>query len=306
MNRFKIFVISLFFFFPLFFVSAEIAKSTHVFAVKEGQELKMDIYSSDSVVDTKQPCLIFVFGGGFKEGTRDAEDYGNYFQYFAERGFKVASIDYRLGMKDQKAPGVFNTKPLFNALTLAVTDLYSATDYLLNHADEFNIDTSKIIISGSSAGALTVLLADYVKRNQKESANLLPQSFQYAGVISFAGAVFSNEGKLWYTQRPAPTLFFHGSGDKLVPYNQIRFFSLGMFGSKSLAAHFRQHGYPYVFYSMENIGHEVASYPMKEFLPEIEQFIQEFVFNNKQWMVDINLKDKLRKPEMNINPAEYY
>lgn len=306
MKKFKIFTLSIFFFLPLYLFSAGITKETKVFAVKEGQELKMDIYSSDSIADTKQPCLIFVFGGGFKEGTRDAKDYGAYFQYFAERGFKVASIDYRLGMKDQKAPGVLNTKPLFNALTLAVSDLYSATDYLLKHADELNIDTSKIIISGSSAGALTVLLADYVKRNQKELASLLPQSFQYAGVISFAGAIFSNEGKLWYTQRPAPTLFFHGSGDKLVPYKQIRFLSLGMYGSKSLAAHFRQQGYPYVFYSMEDIGHEVASYPMKEFLPEIEQFIQEFVFNNKQWMVDINLKDKLRKPEINLNPGEYY
>ncbi len=305
MNKIKIFIISIFFFIPLL-LSAEIEKSTHIYAVKDREELKMDIYSSDSFFSTKQPCLIFIFGGGFKEGNRDAKDYVTYFEYFAERGFKVASIDYRLGMKDQKVPGVFNHKPLRNAIALAVEDLYSATDYLLKNSDKLNIDTDKIIISGSSAGALTVLQADYEKRNQKESASLLPQSFQYAGVISFAGAIFSNEGTPSYKIKPAPTLFFHGSGDNLVPYKQIRLFSLGMFGSKSLAKQFRKQGYPYIFYSMEDIGHEVAIYPMKEYLSEIEHFIQELVLNKKQWMVDINLKDKLRKPELKMNPRDYY
>lgn len=306
MNRYKILLIPLLFFFSLFSASAQIAKSTHVFAVKDGQELKMDVCSFDSIYSTQQPCLVFVFGGGFKEGTRDAEYYSDYFQYFAERGFKVVSIDYRLGMKNQKVPGIFNYKPLLNSIDIAVADLYTATEYLLKYADDLNIDTSKIIISGSSAGALTVLQADYEKRNQKESARVLPQSFQYAGVISFAGAVFSKEGKPSYKITPAPTLFFHGSGDNLVPYKQIRLFRLGMFGSKSLAKQFRKQGYPYVFYSMEGIGHEAASYPMKEFLPEIEYFIQNLVLNNKQWLVDINLKDKLRKPTIKINPRSYY
>ena len=36
-------------------------------------------------------------------------------------------------------------------------------------------------------------------------------------------------------------------------------------------------GYPYAFYTMEEIGHEVSEYPMKEFLPEIEHFIRNFV-----------------------------
>lgn len=306
MNRFKILVISFLFFFSPFLVLADIAKSTHIFAIKDGEELKMDIYSLDSVFNTKQPCLIFVFGGGFKGGTRDAKYYNTYFNYFAERGFKVVSIDYRLGMKYQKAPTIYNNKPLRKAIALAVADLYSATDYLLKNSEEFNIDTTKIIISGSSAGAITILQADYEKRDNRESASILSQSFQYAGVISFAGAIFSEEGKPSYTLNPAPTLFLHGSGDKLVPYKKIRVFSLGMFGSRALAKHFRKQGYPYVFYSMEDIGHEVAFYPMSEFLPEVEHFIRELVFNKKQLMVDINLKDKLRKSKISLTPASYY
>ena len=54
---------------------------------------------------------------------------------------------------------------------------------------------------------------------------------------------------------PAPNLFFHGSGDKLVHYNKNRFFRLGVFGSKSLAGRFREQGYPYAFYTMYFICH---------------------------------------------------
>lgn len=306
MNRLKSSLLFIVFFIPFLVFSTEIKKETRIFAVKDNQELKMDIYSIDSIFTSKQPCLVFVFGGGFKEGTRDAELYAEYFEYFAQKSLKVVSIDYRLGMKGQKAPSVFNNKPLRNAIEMAVSDLYSATNYLLKHADELNIDTSQIIISGSSAGAMTVLQADYEKRDLHKSSNVLPDDFQYAGVISFAGSIFSTEGLPSYTLRPAPTLFFHGSGDKLVPYGKTRFFRLGVFGSKPLAKRFKEQGYTYTFYTMENIGHDVSEYPMTEFLPEIEQFIQDFVFDRKQWMLDINLKDKLRKSDTSTNPGNYY
>jgi Esterase/lipase len=281
-------------------------KVTHIFTVKDGQELKLDVYTTDSVTILPRPCLLFVFGGGFMEGSRDAEIYAPYFTYFSNKGFAVVSIDYRLGMKGQKAPGMLNYKPLQGAIDLAVSDVYSATNYLLENAGELNIDPSLIIISGSSAGAITVLQADYEKRDNHPSAQVLPEDFRYAGVISFAGGIFSTEGVPSYTQRPAPTLFFHGSADKLVPYDKTRFFHLGMFGTKSLAKRFKQERYPYTFYSMEDIGHEVSEYPMREFLPEIEQFIIDFVFDRKQWMIDVNYKDMLRTSTGNTTPGNYY
>lgn len=306
MSGFKIQGIFLFFLCPFLLFPADIKKETSVFAVKDNRELKMDVYSADSLFASPQPCLVFVFGGGFKEGRRDAALYNDYFEYFARKGFKVVSIDYRLGMKGQKAPGVFNTKPIRNAIAMAVSDLYSATNYLLQHAHVLNIDTARIVISGSSAGAITVLQADYERCDLSESARVLPHAFRYAGVIAFAGSVFSVEGVPSYTQPPAPTLFFHGSADKLVPYTQTRFFAVGMFGSKPLAKQFRKRGYPYTFYSMEGSGHDVAEYPMKEFLPDIERFIRDFVFDKRQWMIDIDLKDKLRKSDTSTNPGSYY
>lgn len=281
-------------------------KETRVFAEREGTPLKLDIYKTDSATILPQPCLVFVFGGGFKEGTRDARLYLPYFHYFATKGYTVVSIDYRLGMKGREAPGILNHKPLQQAIEMAVADLYLATNYLLTQADELNIDPSLIILSGSSAGAITVLQADYMERDHNPAADVLPDDFRYAGVISFAGGIFSKEGLPSYSQRPAPTLFFHGSADKLVPYNNTRLFKLGMFGSRALTKRFRNERYPYIFYIMEEIGHEVSEYPMKEFLPEIEQFINDFVFDRKQWMQEIYFKDMLRSSEPSNTPANYY
>lgn len=280
-------------------------KETFLYAVKEGEELKLDIYRTDSITQP-QPCLVFVFGGGFKNGKRDAELYMPFFTYFANKGFTVVSIDYRLGMKGQKAPGMLDYKPLLNAIHMAVEDLYAATNYLLEHAEKFDIDPSRIIISGSSAGAITVLQADYMERDNHPPANMLPAGFRYAGVISFAGGIFSKEGLPSYTERPAPTLFFHGSADRLVPYNKTRLFHIGMFGTKSLVTRFKEERYPYIFYSMEDMGHEVSEYPMMEYLPEIEQFITDFVFNHRQLIIDIRYKDMLRRPENNDTPENYY
>ncbi len=294
------------FFLAFALVGQPITKETRLYAEKAGEKLWMDIYRKDSPAAQPQPCLLFVFGGGFKDGARDAALYRPYFHYFAERGFTVVSIDYRLGMKGQKSPGIFNNKPIRNAIAMAVDDLYAATLHLLENAAALHIDTSRIIISGSSAGAITVLQADYEERDNRPSSRLLPAAFRYAGVISFSGAIFSTEGVPSYSRLPAPTLFFHGSADKLVPYNNTRFFRLGMFGSKALAKRFRHKQYPYMFYSMEDIGHEVSEYPMQEFLPEIERFITDYVFDRKQWMTDIFYKDLLRKSDTSSTPGNYY
>ena len=168
------YIISLliFYLFPSVLFGSLPDKQTYPFANRDTQTLQMDIYKGENIdkdtASTSQPCLLFVFGGGFKDGSRDANLYKEYFNYFANKGFTVVSIDYRLGMKGEKAPSLFNYKPMENSISLAVEDIYAATDYLLKNSNELNIDTTKIIISGSSAGAISVLQADYEKRNPRQ------------------------------------------------------------------------------------------------------------------------------------------
>lgn len=275
--------------------SVKIDKTTHIFANKENNTLKLDRYRMNNATQ-KQACLFFVFGGGFKNGERDNKNYEKYFHFFAENGFTVISIDYRLGMKDQKGIGINNYKPLKNAINMAVEDLFDATLYSIEHANEWMIDTSLFIISGSSAGAITVLQAEYENRNKTELSNRLPAQFQYAGVISFSGAIFSTNGELkWKKEKPCPIMLFHGDNDKVVPYNKIRFFKLGFFGSRHIASKLNENGFFYHFLSFKDAAHEISWIPMYENKKEILEFIDIFIFQKKALQIDEQINQLYRE-----------
>jgi acetyl esterase/lipase len=270
--------------------------------------LNMDVYAPKAGAIKPMPIILFVFGGGFFTGSKDAHAYQTYFHYLTDKGYTVAAIDYRLGMKGiTKMPSLFNREPLINAIEMAVADTYAATVYLLHHATDLNIDTNCIILSGSSAGAITVLQCDYEKRNHFASAKVLPDSFEYAGVISCAGAIYSNKGKPKYETPPAPTLLFQGSKDNVVPYNKISLFGTGLFGSRCIASRYKKDGYPYTFYSFEGVDHHAAIFPFQEapYLSVINQFIQDFILHKKVLFVDVNVKDPNRKngPKVNLGEA---
>ncbi len=250
-----------------------VEKQTLAFAQRDST-LYLDFYQLKGDTQPK-PCVIFIFGGGFASGQRDAPFYTSYFQSLVQSGLKVASIDYRLGLRgiyDQV--GIFNTRPLKDAIDLAVEDLYQATAFLVSRAGELQIDPSRIIVSGSSAGAITSLHGDWYNQNRHELARILPKGFQYAGVIAFAGAIFSYEGKPRYAHAPAPTLFFHGSDDKVVPYNKRRLLNKGFFGSNFLARQFARNKYLFHYFRQVGAGHEMAVNPMNERMEEILYFIR--------------------------------
>src|SRR5574344_492276 len=77
---------------------------TYKYAQKDTCNLYMDIYnpapgSQTTYLGKQKPAVLFMFGGGFVEGTRNAKQYGQWFKMLTEDGYKVISIDYRLGFK---------------------------------------------------------------------------------------------------------------------------------------------------------------------------------------------------------------
>ena len=96
--------------------------------------LKMDILQPD--VKGKVPAVVFVTGGGFIATPKTS--YVSQRVHIAEAGYGVASVEYRV-----VPTGTFMD---------AVRDVKSAIRYLRAHADEFNIDTSRIAVMGESAG----------------------------------------------------------------------------------------------------------------------------------------------------------
>ena len=128
---------------------------TYMYARRDTCDLFMDVYNPAPGTDTicggqKKPTIIFAFGGSFARGSRDAESYRPWFRAMADRGFRIVSIDYRLGLKGYDKVGVGQVNELDHAIHIAVEDMISATVYILDNAETMGIDPSGIVISGSS------------------------------------------------------------------------------------------------------------------------------------------------------------
>ena len=269
-----------------------VACDTFDYAVKEGDTLRMDRYTLPAWdKESRRPCLIFLFGGAFTHGTRNAGQYRPFFDYLVEElGYTVVSIDYRLGLKEPLAAGQLTpesfTQLLPQAVLMAVEDLYDATSYVVSRADVWHIDADGIVACGSSAGAISVLQGAYMIANGSRLTAKLPESFNYAGVISFAGAIVDMGGDLKWANAPAPVMLFHGDADSNVPYGALRLGAAGIFGSKYIAAQLAGMKSPYYFYSVENADHAMATVPMNNYRDAISYFLVRMVGEGLPAMVD--------------------
>ena len=237
--------------------------ATYMYAERDTCELLMDVYNPSSGSPTTfegktKPTVIFMFGGGFIHGTRDDESYHNWFKQLTDNGYRVISIDYRLGLKGSKKVGVAQVNVLDKAIHMAVEDLFSATNFIIDNAEQLGVDPKSLIVSGSSAGAISVMQAEYEIANKTAWASVLPEGFNYAGVMSFSGAILSREGKVDFKSETCPVLMLHGTSDELVPYKQIAVLNLGFFGGGKLVERFKKYGYPFNMYHFIDYGHEIA------------------------------------------------
>ncbi len=269
--------------------------ATYMFARRDTCELYMDVYepargSETTVGGREKPTIVFVFGGGFISGRRDSRGYLPWFRDMTERGYRIVSIDYRLGLKGAKSVGVAQVNLLDKAIHMAVEDLFSATAFLLDNAESLGISPDNIVISGSSAGAITVLQAEYELCNRTSWAQVLPDGFRYAGVMSFAGGILSREGRLRFAQTPCPMLLLHGTKDKLVNYKQIKVFKLGFFGSDKIAARLHRFGFTYNIIRYSDNGHEISEI-MDRTVREQTAFIEENILEVQGKIVDSTVSD---------------
>ncbi len=281
-------------------IENKIDKQTFIYAVKGNDTLRLDKYDIPEITGDK-PCIIFVFGGGFVNGERNNDFNSEYMKRLAQNGCVAIAIDYRLGMKNVKKKKIENpmefVNMLENTINIAVEDLFDATSYVLSKAQEWNIDPEKIIANGSSAGAVTVLQGEYMICNKETLSKRLPGNFNYAGVIAFAGCIFSNNKDLKWLSKPSPIQMFHGDADSNVPYNKVEMFNLGMYGSKYIAGQLNEMQTPYYFHSVENAAHEIAGDPMIANLDEINSFINRFIIKKEPLIINTKV-EQIGKPEM--------
>jgi len=254
--------------------------------------LSLDVYMPDDTL-TEHYCIIHSYGGGFVQNNQRAPQTKQYCRELANEGYVVIASDYRLGLKGVKMKSKLGmVKPMRNAVNMAVEDIFKATSFVLEHAKEWKVRPDGIILCGSSAGAITSLQCDYELCNRTELSSILSEDFHYAGIISFAGAVFSEEGKCDYRKHnPAPTMLLHGKSDVLVKYDKIAFFCKRFSGSNDLVKRFVKKGWSHEIIRFEDEGHGVAMRMIDNFC-DVIWFLDNMVKEKKHFEIDKSVYDR--------------
>jgi acetyl esterase/lipase len=198
-------------------------------------ESKLDIYSRRGVT-TPQPTVIYFHGGFWAAGSKE----GSLMSLlpWMEMGWNVVNVEYRLA-RVAPAPA-------------AVEDCLCALRYVAAQAKTYNIDTSRIVVTGESAGGHLTLTTAMIP----ESAGLdrpcatigtsLPKvaaAINWFGIADVADVIDgphrANLAVTWLGSLPnrdeiakrvspltyvrpglPPILTIHGDQDQLVPYDQ--------------------------------------------------------------------------------------
>ena len=128
--------------------TAGVDVSEHVYAKVRTKRFHLDLYRAADAVGV-QPLIIVVHGGSWRAGSRRQLPALN--RYLARQNYTVAAIDYR------HAP-----RWPFPA---AVEDVYRAIDFLRTNSAGLQIDGSRIVLIGRSAGGQIALSAAYAARD---------------------------------------------------------------------------------------------------------------------------------------------
>ena len=231
--------------------------------VKRDSSLYLDVYKPENPRQDRA-AVISLFGGGFFSGARNNREMKQVAQALLDHGFTVISIDYRLGFLDKEMVAshskLLKLTDLFQyCIDIATQDCAAAVAWTCANADMLDIDPSRIILTGSSAGAISVLQLDYCRANSLPNAAELPDGWKPAAVIPYSGGIMCHKRDLKYKTDPAPTMLMHGKKDKIVNYKSFGLpFSSKMFGSKKVNKAMNRQDIPHWFLRFEDVGHEVA------------------------------------------------
>lgn len=114
----------------------------------ESERWKIDLFVPKARSDTPRPAIVFVHGGGWKNGDKRAATFLDGALEYAEKGYVTATINYRL---TGEAP-----------FPACIEDVKCAVRWLRANAEEYNLDPSRIGGYGNSAGAHLVSMLGLV------------------------------------------------------------------------------------------------------------------------------------------------
>ncbi len=207
-----------------------------VYSVANNYECKLDVYTRNPR-GTVAPTVIIIHGGGWVGGSKE-ERVLEILPYL-DMGFHAINVEYRMA-RVSPPPA-------------AVEDCRQALRWLYEHAKQYGFDTTRIIVTGGSAGGHLALMTGMVDAAagfdaSKEWDDALP-TMKVAAIVNWFGITDVNElltgpnrqsyavnwlGSLPEREKVAarvsplsyvraglpPVLTIHGDNDQLVPYSQ--------------------------------------------------------------------------------------
>ncbi len=261
----------------------EVDFKTETYLKTHTEALKLDIYQPKNDDANNRPLLLFVHGGGFAGGARDEPEIAEFCKNMARRGIVAISMSYTLTMKGKSFGCDQSAENKLATFKQAGFEINEAANFLLEKKSELKINSELVVLAGSSAGAEAVLHAAFLPETQKS----LPAGFQYAGLISMAGAII--DLNLITKETAMPMQLFHGTCDDLVPYGSAPHHYceqkdagyLMLHGAGSITKHLETLNKSFYLVTGCNDNHSWAGKPFKYYQEEIADFIQNDVILKK-------------------------
>lgn len=233
------------------------------------ETLLMDLIFPQGDTMKKRPLVVFIHGGGFQNNSRKGSYSAMVCQGFAKRGFVTATIDYRLGIENQKTEADYA-----NALYRAQQDGRAAIRYLKKHAAEYGIDTNQVFLTGSSAGSKTAMAIAYMDESELPAEIDIQQwgslegtggsegfSSKVHGVMNAWGAMIDFN---WIKKGDAPLFNISGTMDKTVAFDSSFGYHGFKYGGYILYQHCLSLGIPTGWRPFYGAGHTLDNNKAKQ------------------------------------------
>lgn len=256
--------------------------------VENGHERhKLDLFVPEKA-EGPLPLLIWVHGGGWQNGSKDGCPPLR--AGYAERGYAVASINYRLS-----GHATFPAQ---------IEDCKAAIRWLRANAKKYNLDPKRFGVWGSSAGGHLVALIgtsggvkEFDVGPNLDQSSAVQAVCDYYGPTDFikfvstskyeshatdsspeakllGGAVLQNKDKaakvnpITYVTKDDPAfLIVHGDKDGTVPINQ----------SESLFEALKKNGTQVHFHTIHGAGHGGPGFNAPEVTKQVEAFFEKYL-----------------------------
>jgi acetyl esterase/lipase len=169
---------------------------------------------------------------------------------FAMRGYVCFSINYRVrsNPKDDKT----------GTMSDAMEDAMSGLDWVRDHSAEYDIDSSRIIIGGGSAGgmlAVNLCYKDHSGADPWDKSGII-------GLVNLWGSPDSTYRMSTIDSEDPPTIIVHGTADETVPFSN----------TEQLATELERAGVKHEVVPILRAGHTPASH-MEMFNKNISVFL---------------------------------